>query len=220
MKKIEKYILYGASFNPPHIGHFSAIYQMLEEYDKVIVFPYPKKFAEGKIEELPPISQRLKMLEIFALDFFPQMSERLIIINLASEIASSNKENKERLHTYDYLQFVKSRLPNNAELSACLGFEAQNVDRKEDFFNEDKIKQEFPHFYLEEENKIKSEDLRKFFSDHKNIKSKKDEEYIKSCVGNALAEHIFENNLYGLKNKKNKIGNETEETSPKKMKIR
>lgn len=30
----ETYILYGASFNPPHIGHFSAISQMLEEHDK------------------------------------------------------------------------------------------------------------------------------------------------------------------------------------------
>ena len=40
---VQKYILYGASFNPPHVGHFSAISQMLEEFDKVIVFPYPKK---------------------------------------------------------------------------------------------------------------------------------------------------------------------------------
>jgi nicotinic acid mononucleotide adenylyltransferase len=198
-EKPKKYILYGASFNPPHVGHFSAIAQMLEEYDNVIVFPYPQKFAEGKIEALPPIKQRLKMLQIFAMDFFPQMPERLIIINLAAEMGARDGV----LHTYDYLNFVKNRIEHNAELSACLGFESKNINRKEDFFNEDKIKKEFPHFYLEEENTLKSEDLRKFFSNHNNIQSKKDEHYIRNAVGNALAEHIFTNNLYGVQKKSN-----------------
>lgn len=195
--KVEKYILYGASFNPPHIGHFSAISQMLEEYDKVIVFPYPKKYAEGKIESLPPINQRMKMLEVFAMDFFPQMADRLILINLATEMGQKDGI----LHTYDYLHFVKNRLPPNAQLSACLGFESQNINRKEDFFNEDKIKNEFPHFYLVEENQIKSSELRDFFSNIRNVKSKKQEEFIRCAVGNALAEHIFKHNLYGIKNK-------------------
>ncbi|NCQ52285.1 hypothetical protein GW796_10470 [archaeon] len=196
-KKNEKYILYGASFNPPHVGHFSAISQMLEDHDHVIVFPYPKKYAEGKIEVLPPINQRLKMLQFFAMDFFPQMANRLIIINLAAEMGQKDGI----LHTYDYLQFVKNRIPPDAELTACLGFESQNINRKEEFFNEDKIKQEFAHFYLQEENTIKSEYLREFFSNHKNIKSKKDEEYIRYAVGNTLAEHIFTNNLYGVQKK-------------------
>lgn len=195
--KVEKYILYGASFNPPHIGHFSAISQMLEEYDKVIVFPYPKKYAEGRIESLPPISQRIKMLKVFVMDFFPQMADRLILIDLAAEMGQKDG----LLHTYDYLHFVKDQIPPNSELSACLGFESQNINRKEEFFNEDKIKKEFPHFYLVEENKIKSSELRDVFSNIRNVKSKKQEEYIRYAVGNALAEHIFKHNLYGIKNK-------------------
>jgi cytidyltransferase-like protein len=221
MNKVEKYILYGASFNPPHLGHFSAISQMLEEYDKVIVFPYPKKYAEGKIESLPPINQRMKMLEVFSLDFFPQMADRLIIINLATEMGQKDGI----LHTYDYLHFVKDQIPPNAQLSACLGFESQNINRKEEFFNEDKIKQEFPHFYLVEENQIKSSELREVFSNIKNVKSKKQEEYIRYAVGNALAEHIFKNNLYGIKNKnfKSKVSANNDEalasvqTKPRKI---
>ncbi len=212
----KKYILYGASFNPPHIGHFSAMSQMLEEYDTVIVFPYPKKFAEGKIEDLPPIKQRLKMLTIFAGDFFPNMKDRLIIINLAEEMGKKDGI----LHTYDYLHFVKNKLPYGSQLSACLGFEAQNLSRKEDFFNEDKIKEEFPHFYLEEETTLKSEDLRQFFSSHKNVKSKKNELYIRNAVGNALAEHIFSNNLYGLKNSQPEKLDNQESSVSKKPKLR
>lgn len=200
----EKYILYGASFNPPHIGHFSAIIQMLEEYDKVIIFPYPKKYSKGEEEILPPIKERMEMLEIFTAEFFPQFSDRLILANLAAELKHKDRFKDGILHTYDYLNFVRSNIPPDSSLSVCLGFEAQNVMRKEEFYKESEMKKEFNYFYLQEENKIKSEDLRKFFSELKNIKSKKDESYIKKAVGNDLAEYIFTNNLYGLSKKEKK----------------
>lgn len=200
---IEKHILYGASFNPPHIGHFSAISQMLEEYDKVIVFPYPKKYGAGislAEEKLPSISQRMKMLEIFFAEFFPQMHDRLILTDLATPMIKA-KLTQGLPHTYDYLQYAKTKIPDGANLSVCLGFEASNQLRTEKFHKEEEIEKSFGVFRLEEENTIKSEDLRKFFSSHKNLKSAKDELYIRYAVGNALAEHIFKNNLYGVKKK-------------------
>lgn len=206
---LEKYILYGASFNPPHIGHFSAIRQMLEEYDNVIVFPYPKKFSNGKVEALPAISQRMTMLEIFFAEFFPQIKDRLILTDLATELIKT-KTVKGMPHTYDYLQYAKTKIPEGADLSVCLGFDASNELRKESFHKEEDIAKEFGIFRLEEENKIKSEDLRKFFSSHKNLSSAKDERYIRSAVGDNLAEHIFKNNLYGLNKKKLKIEDSVE----------
>lgn len=200
----QKYILYGASFNPPHIGHFSAIMQMLEEYDKVIVYPYPKKYTKGGEEALPPLAQRLKMLEIFTAEFFPQLSNRLIIINLAAELHHKDRYKEGVLHTYDYLQFMKKNIPSDVELSICLGIEVQNAMKKEDFYKEKEIKEEFNYFYLQEENKINSEDLRKFFTGHKVIKSKKDELYLRYALGNDLSDFIFKNNLYDLTKKKTK----------------
>lgn len=199
---VQKYILYGASFNPPHVGHFSAISQMLEEFDKVIVFPYPKKHNNGVVEVLPPIKERMKMLEIFVAEHFPQMADRLILMDLATDLGQKDKVTEGILHTYDYLQHIKTKIPTNAHLSVCLGFEAQNLLRKEDFFKQEEIENEFGVFRLEEENSIKSNELRQFFSSHKNIKNAQDELYIRYVVGNALAEHIFENNLYGVKKKK------------------
>lgn len=194
----EKYILYGASFNPPHIGHFSAISQMLEIYDKVVVFPYPRKNGSDSEEFFPPIKQRFKMLEIFIGEFFPQMTDRLILIDLATDIGLKNKNTEGILHTYDYLQYIQKNIPNNAELSVCLGFEAQNLLRKEYFYKQEEIEKNFGVFRLQEENSIKSKDLRDFFSNHKNVKTAKDELYIRNIVGHHLAEYIFQNNLYGL----------------------
>lgn len=198
---IENYILYGASFNPPHIGHYSAISQMLEEYDKVIVFPYPKKYYNGITEDLPAISQRMKMLEIFFGEYFPQMHDRLILTDLATEMRKA-KIVKGMPHTYDYLQYAKEKINEESKLHVCLGFDTKNELRKESFYNEASIEEQFGVFRLEEENQIKSADLREFFSSHKNLTNAKDELYIRYAVGNGLAEHIFTHNLYGVKNKK------------------
>jgi len=187
--------------HPHHIGHFSAISQMLEEYDIVIVFPYPKKYVDGKQEMLPPISQRMKMLELFCIDFFPKVIDRICLINLAAEMSMGTNN---IAHTYDYLTHIKNKLPKKSTLRVCLGFDSQYFLQKEKFYNEDLIKKEFSPFYLQEENKIKSEDLRHFFVMHKNIRSKKEENYIRYAVGNSLSEHIFKNNLYGVNKIKNK----------------
>jgi nicotinic acid mononucleotide adenylyltransferase len=188
------------------MGHFSAISQMLEEYDKVIVFPYPKKHINGVVEILPPLKQRMKMLEIFIAEHFPQMPKRLILNDLATDMGLKDKKDEGILHTYDYLQFVKEKIPSDTVLSVCLGFEAKLCEN-ETFFRQEEIEREFGVFRLEEETKIKSEYLREFFSNHKNIKNAKIEQYIRSVVGDALAEHIFKENLYGIKKKTNIMEN-------------
>ena len=82
---------------------------MLEEYDQVIVFPYPKKYHNGIEEKLPPIKQRMKMLEIFCDEFFPQVVERLVITNLSEKLKLKDKKNEGVLHTYDYINYVKQK---------------------------------------------------------------------------------------------------------------
>ena len=198
-KIIKNYILYGASFNPPHIGHFSAITQMLETYDKVIVFPYPKKYKdsiEDKSEILPPMAQRMKMLKVFFADFFPQIVDRLILNNLSQKLKLKDKVHDGRLHTIDYLNYVQENVPDDVHLSVCLGFE------NDEFHKENEMIENFGTFRLEIINPIESRKLREFFSDKKNVKTAKEEQYIRYAVGNSLAEYIFKNNLYGIQKKK------------------
>lgn len=204
MSDKKTYVLYGASFNPPHQGHFSAISQMLENFDYVIVFLYPKKHnnVSGEIEVLPPVKQREKMLDLFIKEHFPQpnIQDKIIVTNLAEQM-DLPKNDEKVIHTYDYLQYVKQNIPSGAELSVCMSFSENNQNRSEKFFNEKQIKDEFGVFYLTEENHIQSGLLREFFSNNKSVKSVKDMNYIKYAVGNNLADYIFKNNLYGLKDK-------------------
>lgn len=223
MSNKKTYVLYGASFNPPHQGHFSAITQMLENFDHVIVFLYPKKHnnISGEVEFLPPVKQREKMLDLFIKEHFPQPSiqDKIIVTNLAEQMNVSTGDEKV-IHTYDYLQYVKNNLPEHSDLSVCMSFSENNQNRSEKFFNEKQIKDEFGVFYLTEENHIKSSLLREFFSNNKSVKSVKDMNYIKYAVGNNLADYIFKNNLYGLKDKVKKPKEKISETKTvKKNKI-
>lgn len=198
----ETFILYGASFNPPHMGHFSAISQMLENYDKVVVFPYPHKHDSGRIEKILPLKHRMKMLEIFLAEFFPKIHDRLILANLSSEIKLQDKVHEGVFHTYDYLKFVQTLFPQG-KISVCLGLDAKD---KLNFTHEDAIKKEFGIFYLEEETEFNSRDIRAFFINKKYIRSNKDEDFLKYCLGHSLTQHILTNNIYELKyRKKNKV---------------
>lgn len=203
-EKKETFILYGASFNPPHMGHFSAISQMLENYDKVIVFPYPHKHDSGRIEKILPLKFRMKMMEIFLAEFFPKIHDRLILANLSSEIKLQDNVHEGVYHTYDYLKFVQTIFPHG-EVSVCLGLDAKD---KLSFTHEDSIKKEFGIFYLEEETEFNSRDIRAFFINKKYIRSNKDEEFLKYCLGHSLTQYILKNNIYELKyRKKNKSNN-------------
>ncbi len=224
IEKENKIILWGASFNPPHIGHFSAMMQMLEKYDKIVLFPYPKDFSSEE-NEMPPMSQRMKMLSLFIGEFFPKLSSRIILRNLSKDIKEESiihGKNQEIFHTYDYLKYVERNLPANSSLDICLGLD----NKKENFYKEEEIKKEFGVFYLKNENKINSVKLREFFSSHKNLKNQKDEAFIKNVVGNSLAEYIFSYNLYGMKKNTKKIKKTlkeeivmTENTSSTKVKL-
>lgn len=194
MDKKRKLILYGASFNPPHMGHFLAIQQMLEQYDKVIVFPYPHKTETNKKIEILPIKNRMKMLELFFNEFFPQIKERLLLVDLAKELNQKDKKLDGILHTYDYLQFIKTKLHPSDELSVCLGIDSKEAVSKP-LFREEEIKKEFGVFSLQEEKKFKSEEIRGFLQKKKKF-TNADEEYLVYCMGYQMSEYIIKNNIF------------------------
>lgn len=200
--KKPKYILYGASFNPPHIGHYSAICQMLEHYDNVIVYPYPKQYRENGKEDfsvfLPPVHQRMKMLDHFLNDFFPAMGNKVILEDLAKSVRKFNKiDSRVHLHTIDYLEYAQKAFPD-AEIHACMGLEEDRAKRKTNFHREEDIVKNFGTFELETSKSMSSQVLRKFFSKIQNTKASKNEKYIHQAVGRSVTEYIFTNNLYGL----------------------
>ncbi len=198
----QNYILYGASFDPPHMGHFSAIQQMLEKFDKVIVFPYPHKHESRVIERIMPLKQRMEMLEIFLNEFFPQIHDRLILVNLSSELKQKDKTHEGVFHTYDYLSYLKTKVKDNVRLSVCLGIDAQSKLGGASFYKEQEIKKDFGIFYLEEEAKFNSKEIRDFFKKKKVIRDNNDESFVLYSLGHKLTEYICKNNFYGLKMQK------------------
>lgn len=218
MKEKKRYILYGASFNPPHMGHFSAIRQLLEQYDKVIVFPYPHKHDNGAVEKILPMKTRLKMIDLFISEFFPQISDRLLLLNLADELKQKDKKTEGFLHTYDYLKYVKTKIKADTELHVCLGIDAQNSIKNNSFYKEAEIIQEFGIFKLTEETQVSSQEIRNKLKSKK-IQSNKDARELVQYMGYHVSKYIIDKSLYGVVNKqleyKNKkiVKNPTPDTS-------
>lgn len=199
----DKYILYGASFNPPHIGHLSAIYQMLKDFEYVVIFTYPKTDAGedfNGIDVKLPLKEREEMVKLFIMEFFPKMQDRVILTSLRDNLGVTYCPDGV-LTTYQYLNKIKQKLPIGSNLTACLGVEAQSYLNQKKLKNYDDIEKNYGIYYIKEENPVNSNDVRAFFKNNKNVRSVKDLNYIKNMVGNNVAQYIFDKNLYNLHNK-------------------
>lgn len=84
-KNINKTAAYFSSFNPPTTEDFTNIINLLDEYDTVVVSPlvsYPDKFYRKAIS----YGKRLSFANTFLTDSFPKIKERLILLDLKSEM--------------------------------------------------------------------------------------------------------------------------------------
>lgn len=200
-EKESGYILFGASFNPPHMGHFVAISQMLEKYEKVVIFPYPKKYDAGQLVEdnMPPVRSRMKMLEMFLAENFPHLTNRLALVNL-SELME--QKNKNIIHTYDYLCFLKKKMPAGVSLHVCLGLEESKLKNKEAFYKQVKIQEEFGIYEIPTKSKVSSVELRDSLRTLPYPISAKFKRNLKALVGESLGEYLLTNNPYKENTKK------------------
>ena len=149
-----------------------------------------------------------KVLELFLAEFFPQIQDRLMLVNLSGELKQKDRRSEGFLHTYDYLKYVQTKInQETTELYVCLGIDAQNSIKQNSFNKEEEIKSEFKVFYLTEEKKIKSKEIRKFLNDKKIIKSKKDESAMVQYLGHHVSKYIIDKCLYGIINKQIEYNN-------------
>lgn len=200
----KQYILYGASFNPPHIGHFYAIQQMLEDFDKVIVFPFPHKYQSGQVLSLPPLRNRIRMLELFFKEFFPKVADRLILANLSSELKHKDQTHEGTLHTYDYLCYLRTKVPENTKLNVCLGIDHKIVETPVQipalrFHRYDDIAKEFGIYEIpDEENRFSSDKIRLLLAKPILYSDDATRKFLRRALGTSLSEYIAVNKLYLL----------------------
>ncbi len=92
--------VFGASFNPPTLGHFDALRQALPHFDEILLVP---SISHPFRKTLAPIEHRLAMLEIFLNDLQSLKKGNIVKISLIEQSMPINEPAKEFIYTYDVL---------------------------------------------------------------------------------------------------------------------
>ena len=111
-----KLILFGGSFDPPHMGHLKIIEKCCGECDKLILMPS----AHSQLKKNPPIAQakhRIKMLEILTHE-----------LNYPIQIDNWEISQPEPNYTYFAIQHVQKEHPISS-ISLVVG-----ADQLEQFY--------------------------------------------------------------------------------------
>lgn len=85
IKENENLAVLSAAFNPPNLNHYSLILQLLNKYDTVIIFPFinsPNKYYRQSLG----YKRRFTLLKNFIQDFFPQLSDKIILVDIKKEL--------------------------------------------------------------------------------------------------------------------------------------
>lgn len=140
--------VYGAAFNPPHLGHQDVVRQLLDAFDTVLVIP-AAAHAFGK--QMAPFDDRLAMTQLL----FQEMAPRVQVSAIEQELLRENQP----VYTYDLLSEVRLRTgvapifvigPDNADPAVWAKF-----------YRAEDIAREFGCVVAEERLPIRSTQIRK-----------------------------------------------------------
>ncbi|WP_158527395.1 adenylyltransferase/cytidyltransferase family protein [Pelagibaculum spongiae] len=179
---MEHIAIYGAAFDPPHLGHMDVVQQLLQQFDAVWLIP-SAKHAFGK--QMSDYQLRLKMLEIITTE---QISERdRIVISTLEQDLLEIAPNQKAIFSFDLLNEVQKRQPQS-HISLVVGPDNAKPDVWKKFYRHQDIERDFNLIVAEERLPIRSTDCRKL------LRTTNDD--LSHFTGAGLAGWLRKNNLY------------------------
>lgn len=144
----QKIAIFGAAFNPPHLGHIDIIKKLDLEFDLVYLIP---SFNHAFGKKMMPFDFRIDLIKNACLEF-----------NLLNPIVSSiekdisvTKKTDEAIFTYEILDTFKKLYPND-EIYFALGPDNYDISNFKKFKNYQYILDNFKLYPVEEKINIRS----------------------------------------------------------------
>lgn len=198
----EKTAIYCSTFNPPNLSHFSALTQLLATNDSVVIFPLlDAKTAYYKLA--PGYKTRFKLLKNFLSDFFPKLTDRIILVDVKKELDIKTT----KFSAINTLNYIYKKLDNNNDIPFILHLE--NIREENDIILQQHLKYR-ANYNLEiiHEHDRESENIRAQINcDLNNVKDKKTTNYLISQLGYTNIKALQQKNPYIIKKKELKYSN-------------
>lgn len=128
--------VFGASFNPPHWGHWDAVMQVLaaDQVDQVLAIP---SYSHALKDGLMDYDLRLRMTRtLFAED------TAVCVEDLERPLARQLKKDGEPIYTWDVLMYLRRRNPA-VEWVLIIGPDVAHPSTWSRFYRHEQIAQEF-----------------------------------------------------------------------------
>ncbi len=187
--------VFGASFNPPTLGHFDALKQALPQFDEILLVP-SISHPFGKF--LAPIEHRLAMLEIFLNDLQSLKQGNIVKISLIEQSMQKKGHTKEFIYTFDVLTELTKLYQSqqqSVQLRFILGPDNSHPDIWHKFYRYQEIEQNWPLFVAKENLPIHSTMVREVCMKFRDEPLKRRKELIE-LVGEPIANYIEQHKLY------------------------
>lgn len=185
--------IFGASFNPPTLGHRDVIEQVRQAFDRILLVPsMSHPFNKTLLED----RHRIAMLEIFV-QFWWRSSEQQIIINNIEKDIKLTKKIGEPIYTYDVLtaieqMYAKQKQPVN--LFFIIGPDNAKPQVWQKFYRHQEIEQRWGVYVAQERIDIHSVQVRESIARFQGSRDLKT--HLLELVDEKIADYIMAHHLY------------------------
>ena len=178
--------VFGAAFDPPHLGHADVVRQLAPHVDRVLLVP-SFRHAFGKV--MSPWDARWQMTELLCRDVLSAFNN-VAVCDIESTMLIPNPD--APIYSYDVLCAVRDQLGMHPLL--VLGPDNARPDVWQRFYRHADIEREFGGCRVEERLGIRSTHIRALVAAAKDSRVMLPE--LASRVGGAVANYIVQHGLY------------------------
>jgi len=185
--------VFGASFNPPTLGHQDVVYQALSSFDTILLVP---SLAHPFHKSLLPIAQRLAMLELLVKSWPTVVQSQVVIFNIEEKLRNE-KPHDALIYTYDVLTAITAFYAQQsiaAQITFIMGPDIAALPVWQTFYRYQDLEKTWPLFVAKEQMPIRSTTVKDTLLAHWGKPSL--EGALQSLVGEAIARYIMRNGLY------------------------
>jgi nicotinate-nucleotide adenylyltransferase len=187
---VQRVGVFGASFDPPTLGHRDVIIQAISAFDEILLVP---SVSHAFQKNLTPIKNRLAMLKIFVDPWQQEGAHQVKIVNIEAVIQRTAPS--QYVYTYDVLSALTKRYRKQGkavQIHFIAGPDIARPDVWQRFYRFKEIEERWPLFIAKERVAIRSTTVREYIgASPPDLKEK-----LITWVGEPIMQYILKRQLY------------------------
>jgi len=185
--------VFGASFNPPTVGHQDVIMQCDNFFDQILLVP---SLSHAFNKALVPISDRLHMLQLFLKTW--DLPAHVNIFNIEADLQQASDDQHAPIYTFDVLTKLTELYQTQqkpVQIWFIMGPDISQPSVWHKFYRYQDIEKNWPLFHVKERLPIRSTMVREIMLQYAKAPQRLKAE-LAQLVGEPIVDYILLHQLY------------------------